>query len=107
MAAILSPPQGVKWKQNFESLESENSFGGIAHVGTVIFRYVFLDEKFLYLDKKFIEVRSQGSNWQHPCNSADNGLAPNRRQGFIWTNNDPIRLRIYGEDDLSMLYVYT
>ena len=51
----------------------------------------------------FIEVYSEGSNWQYSNIGSDNGLAPNRRRAIIWTNADPIRWRIYvalREDEL-------
>ena len=40
---------------------------------------------------------------------SDNGLAPNRRQAIIWTNDDPVQRRIYaslGRNELMAL-VYT
>ena len=33
----------------------------------------------------------------------DNGLAPNRRQAIIWTNDDPVQRRIYALLDLNEL----
>ena len=44
-------------------------------------------------------------NWQKPCIGSDYGLAPNKRQGIIWTNADPIYRRIdaaLGEDELML-----
>ena len=32
-------------------------------------------------------LSSQGSNWQYISIDSDNGLASNRRQAFIWTND--------------------
>ena len=43
------------------------------------------------------------SNWQWSSIGLDNGLAPNRRQAIIWTNADPVHLRIHaaqGRDEL-------
>ena len=42
-------------------------------------------------------VCSEGSNWQEPSISEDNGLAPNRQQAIIGTNADPIHWRIYAK----------
>ena len=44
---------------------------------------------------------------QYPSIGLDNGLAPNRRQAFIWTNADPVHWPIYaalGGDEL-LLYL--
>ena len=35
--------------------------------------------------------------------SLDNGLAPNRRQAIIWTNDDPVQRRIYASLGLNEL----
>ena len=35
----------------------------------------------------FIEVCSQGANWQNASIGLDNGLVPARRQAIIWTND--------------------
>ena len=48
----------------------------------------FLEWKYLNYDENFIEVCSQGSNWQYASIGSDNGSAPNRRQAIIWTNDD-------------------
>ena len=49
----------------------------------------------MYFYQNFTEVCSQLSNWQKPSIDLDSGLAPNMRQAIIWTNADPIYLRIY------------
>ena len=42
-----------------------------------------------------------------PMGGLHNGLVPNRRQAFSWTNADPIHRRIYGApgDDLNMITI--
>ena len=37
-------------------------------------------------DQYVTQVCSQGSNEQYSSIGSDNGLAPTRRQGIIWTN---------------------
>ena len=53
--------------------------------------------------KKSTEICSQGSNWQHSSTGLDNGLAPNRRQAIIWTNDVLGCRRIYGSLGLNGL----
>ena len=48
----------------------------------------------------------QESISQQTSIGSGNGLAPNRRQAIIWTNDDPVHWRIYaalGEDGLNSL----
>ena len=55
----------------------------------------------------FIEVCSQGSNWQLDSVGSGNGLALNRQQTIIWTNADPIQWRFYaalGGNELTTPY---
>ena len=43
-------------------------------------------------------------NWGEVIIGLDNGLAPNRRQAIIWTNDDPVQQWIYaalGGDELT------
>ena len=42
-----------------------------------------------------IDLRRAQVNKQYPSIGSDNGLAPNRRQAIIWTNDDPVQRRIY------------
>ena len=49
---------------------------------------------------------SFGSNLQYVIIGSDNGLAPNRRQAIIWTNDGLVYWRIYasvGLDELSVI----
>ena len=55
----------------------------------------FLKWKCLNVDWNFIEFCSQVSNWQQDSISADNGLAPNRQQAIISTNDGIANYRIY------------
>ena len=43
--------------------------------------------KMLEFCLNFTEVYTLGSNWQWVSIDSDNGLAPNRRQPIIWTND--------------------
>ena len=47
----------------------------------------FQEWKCLNFDWNFIKVWSQGSNWQYSSIVSDDGLAPNRPQAIIWTND--------------------
>ena len=63
----------------------------------------FNEWKVLYFYLNFTEVCSQGNNWLYFRIGSHNGLAPDRGQAIIWTNADPINLRIYavlGVDEL-------
>ena len=65
-----------------------------------IFKCIFLNEN----DRIPVEICSQESNWQKASIGSGNGLAPNRRQAFTWTNADPDPWRIYaalGGDELT------
>ena len=46
---------------------------------------------------------SLGSNWQYVIIGSDNGLAPNRRQAIIWTNEGPVYWRMYASLDHNLL----
>ena len=41
--------------------------------------------------------------WQYCSIGSDNGLAPNRRQAIIWTNDDPVQRHIYASLGLNEL----
>ena len=43
------------------------------------------------------------SNWQYSNIGSDNGLAPNRQQVIIWTNDDSVQRCIYASLGLSEL----
>ena len=61
--------------------------------------------KVLHFDLNFTEFYSQRSNWQYSSIVPESGLAPNRREAFLWTNADhPIHWPIYaalGEEVLT------
>ena len=68
------------------------------------FQMHFYEWKDLYFDTKFTEVCYYGSRWQYISIGSGNGLASNRRQAIIWTNDDPVPRRIYaavGGDELK------
>ena len=56
-------------------------------------------EQKLDFQKHFIEIYCFGCNWQYVSFASDNGLAPKRRQAFIWTNDDLVHWRIYVSPD--------
>ena len=59
--------------------------------------------KTLNFNYNFTEICSLGSNWQYGSIGSDNGLAPNRRQAIIWTNDGPGYWRLYASLDLNEL----
>ena len=59
----------------------------MAAVSQATFQMHFLEWKCWNFDYDFNEVCSYGSNKQYSSNGSDNGLAPARRQGIIWTND--------------------
>ena len=63
----------------------------------------FLEWTCLHFDWNFTEVCSQGSIEQYASIGSDNGLAPNRRQAIIWTNDGLIWWRIYASLGLNEL----
>ena len=54
------------------------------------FQMRFWEWKYLNFDYNFTEACFEGSNWQYASIGSDNGLAPKRRQAFIWTNADDL-----------------
>ena len=52
------------------------------------FQIHFREWKFCILLKISLKFLAKVSNWQYPSIGLDNGLAPNRRQAIIWTNDD-------------------
>ena len=52
------------------------------HLADDIFKCIFRN-----LDYNITEVCSQGTNWQYVSIGLDDGLAPNRCQVIIWTND--------------------
>ena len=46
---------------------------------------------------------SLGLDWQYVTIGSDNGLAPNRRQAIIWTNDGLIYWHIYASLSLNEL----
>ena len=79
----------------------------MAVISQTIFSYAFSWMKSLSFWLKFHWSLFLRSNWQYPNIGLDNGLAPNRRQAIILTNNaDAIHWRIHaalGGDELSDL----
>ena len=53
-----------------------------------ILKWIFLKENVWISIKNFIEVCSEGSNYQYSSIGSDNGLVPSRGQAIIWTNDD-------------------
>ena len=54
------------------------------HFANDVFKHNFWNENFWISD---IQMCSLGSNWQYIIIGSDNGLAPNRQQAIIWTND--------------------
>ena len=54
----------------------------------------FLEWILFYFGSNFTEICSQRSNQQFASIGSDNGLAPNRRQAIIWTNDGLVYWRI-------------
>ena len=55
----------------------------------------------------FIEFCFLGCNWWHKIIGLHNGLALNRQQAIIWTNDDPVQWSIYamlGRDELKGIF---
>ena len=67
---------------------------------------IFLNENVYISIKISMIFFSYGSNWQHSIIGSDNGLAPNRRQAIIWTNDGLCCRRIYVLIGLSELINY-
>ena len=63
----------------------------------------FHEWKCLNSDLNFTEFCFWRSNYQYFSIGAENGLAPNRRQAIIWTNDDPVQRRIYASLGLNEL----
>ena len=59
----------------------------------------------MYFYSNFI-VFSQGSNWHCGSIGLDNGLAENRQQAIIWTNDGLIYWHIYASLSLNELTLY-
>ena len=55
----------------------------------------FSQMKMFYFDWNWIEIRSWLYNQKFTNIGSDNGLAPNRRQAIIWTNDGLDQWRIY------------
>ena len=63
----------------------------------------FLEWKYMHFDYNFTEVCSQGSNWQYPSIGSGNGVALNRQQAIIRTNDGIAYRRIYVSPGLNEL----
>ena len=64
------------------------------HFADIIFKCLFLNEKFCILIQISLQLVPKG-----PIDNSiglDNGLVPNRRMAIIWTNAVPVHWRIYG-----------
>ena len=55
----------------------------------------FLEWKLLYFDSYFIEIYSQGSNFQYASIGSDNGMMLNKQQVIIWTKGGLVYWGIY------------
>ena len=45
-----------------------------------------------FYDSKLIEICFQVCNYQYTSIALDNGLAPSKRQAFIWTDNGQVSM---------------
>ena len=88
-----------------------DSSGSLTHSGRdkmaaiiqMTFSNAFLWWKCMNFDYNFTEVCSQGSSLQYSIIGLDNGLAPNRRQAIIWTNDGLCFCHIYASLGLNEL----
>ena len=60
------------------------------------FQKHFLEWRWYNANSNLTEICYQESNWQQASISSGNGLAPNRRQAIIWTNDEPVHWHICG-----------
>ena len=67
------------------------------------FQMHFPEWKLFYFDSNFTEICPQSSNWQYDTIGSDNGLAPNRCQAIIWTNDSLVYWCIYVTLELDEL----
>ena len=65
----------------------------------------FHEWELLNFNHNLTEICSLGSNSKYGSIGPDNGLAPNRRQAIIWTNDDLGYWRIYASLGLNELKI--
>ena len=65
------------------------------NIFNTIFKCIFLNDNFWISNKISLKGCMLGSNWQFPNIGLDNGLAPNRWQAIIWSNDDPGHRHVY------------
>ena len=75
----------------------------MAAISQTIYSNVF--HKILNFNYNFTEIWSLWFNWQYGSIGSDNGLAPDRRQAIIWTNDGLCQWRIYASLGLNELYI--
>ena len=68
------------------------------HFADNVFKCIFLNENFWISNNISLKCVPCG---QIDNISSDNGLAPNRREAIIWTNNGLVNLRIYASHGLN------
>ena len=76
----------------------------MANISQTTFSNAFFEWKCVNFDLDFTEVYFQGSIQQYSIIGSDSGLAPNRRQAIIWTNDGLLLTQIYvplGLNELS------
>ena len=88
----------LQWIYGMHEFNSSPSGQNGRHVGRWQCQMYFLEWKWWFPLNFFQEV-----NWQYASIGSGNGLAPNRRQAYSWTNADPVHWCIYvtlGGDEL-------
>ena len=81
--------------------------GKMVAISQMTFSNAFSWMKMFKFWLNFTEVCSQGSNWQYSKIGSDNGLAPNKRQAIIWTNDALGCRRINASLGLNELRILT
>ena len=85
---------GSLFRSQSDSQDCSSPLDKMAAISQKIFSDAFSWIKSFVFLSNFTKFCSWESNWQYPGVGLDEGLAPNRRQGIIWTNSDPIHWRI-------------
>ena len=79
----------------------------MAAFGKRYFQVHFHDTKYCYFDSYLTNVCSHVSNYQKSVINSDDGLAPNKQQAIIWTNDSRlVYWHIYVSVELSELILY-
>ena len=95
MAAILSRPQCVN--STFRPRQNGCNFTDD------IFKGIFLNRNFWTSNNISLKCVIYGLYWQYAIMGSDNGLAPNRHQVIIWTNDGVVYWCLYASVNVNEL----